>query len=91
MHVDVEALGGQRDVGKNGTLLIALGGLGLSGSLSLLLGGEGGFGGADDRLLFLVAGRDGETEQGQRPNRTNSGTCNHLFRIAGLAWAAVRG
>jgi hypothetical protein len=56
MDIDVEALGGERNEGQGGTLLIAPGGGSLRGYLGLMLGVDSSLSDTDDRLFLLMAG-----------------------------------
>ena len=74
MNIDIEALGGQRNLLKLGALLVALGGRGLG----LVLGFGGGVGHALNGLLFLVAGRQRKGQkQAHGQNSSETETRNH--------------
>ena len=84
VDVDVEALGGERDGGERGALLVTKSG----GGLSFLLGGGGLLRDAFDGLLFLVAGGDGEREQkrGGGPVFAGEGGHHEVQDSRGCGW-----
>jgi len=80
MDIDIEALGGQRNEVKLGSLLVALSGRGLY----LVLGVDGGLSDAYDGLLFLVASDNGDgQEKGEGEKALDSRRFNHMKRITG--------
>ena len=77
MNIDIEALGGQRNLLELGALLVAFGGRGLG----LVLGFDGGVGHALDGLLFLVAGHQREGQkQAHGQNSSETGTGDHEIK-----------
>ena len=72
MHVYIHALGGQRNAGQLGSLLLALGSGGLGGGLSLMLRVHRILCHPHHSLLFLVAG---DKSHGQQQGHAKKSTC----------------
>ena len=87
VNIDIEALGGQRNLLELGALLVALGGRGLG----LVLGFDGVLGHALDGLLFLVAGGEREGQkQAHGQDSSETGTRDHKIKDSRAKAEAAR-